>query len=95
MAAEPADPVETVHRDLLHEPGLTPRHREVAAQLGLGASYALPLTAERVGTARHGGLVLRRARRAHRPASAAWWACICGSPPNTSPAASTWAGPAA
>jgi serine phosphatase RsbU (regulator of sigma subunit) len=45
---------ETVHRDLRHEPGLTPRHREVAAQLGLGASYALRLTAEtegRLGTA--------------------------------------------
>jgi serine phosphatase RsbU (regulator of sigma subunit) len=52
--SEPADPVETVHRDLLHEPGLTPRHREVAAQLGLAASYALPIAAEsggRLGTA--------------------------------------------
>ncbi|HEY5833318.1 MAG TPA: PP2C family protein-serine/threonine phosphatase [Streptomyces sp.] len=46
---EPGAPAETVHRDLLHEPGLTPRHREVAAQLGLGASYALPLRAERAG----------------------------------------------
>ena len=48
------DPGEVVHRDLLHEPDLAPRHREVAAQLGLGASYALPLTAEgmgRLGTA--------------------------------------------
>lgn len=55
-AADPADPTaaETVHRDLLHEPGLAPRHREVAAQLGLGASYALPVAAEsggRLGTA--------------------------------------------
>jgi hypothetical protein len=50
----PADPAETVHRDLLHEPGLDPRHREVAVQLGLGASYALRLTPEcggRLGTA--------------------------------------------
>jgi serine phosphatase RsbU (regulator of sigma subunit) len=52
--ADSADAGETVHRDLLHEPGLTPRHREVAAHLGLGASYALPLTADsagRLGTA--------------------------------------------
>ncbi|SEN41422.1 Serine phosphatase RsbU, regulator of sigma subunit [Actinacidiphila rubida] len=45
---------EVVHPDLLHEPGLLPRHREVARQLGLGASYAVPLTAEatgRLGTA--------------------------------------------
>ncbi|MBY8879202.1 PP2C family protein-serine/threonine phosphatase [Actinacidiphila acidipaludis] len=45
---------EVVHHDLLREPGLTPRHREVARQLGLGASYALPLSAEapgRLGTA--------------------------------------------
>lgn len=51
---EPADPAETVHPDLLHEPGLTPRHREVAAQLGLAASYALPIAAQsggRLGTA--------------------------------------------
>jgi serine phosphatase RsbU (regulator of sigma subunit) len=43
-----------VHRDLLREPGLAPRHREVAAQLGLGASYGLRLTAAttgRLGTA--------------------------------------------
>ncbi|MEE4541129.1 SpoIIE family protein phosphatase [Streptomyces sp. V4-01] len=45
---------ETVHRDLRHGPGLTARHREVAVQLGLGASYALRLTSEtagRLGTA--------------------------------------------
>ena len=51
-AADPRG--EVVHRDLLHEPGLSPRHREVAHQLGLGASYALALTAEtagRLGTA--------------------------------------------
>jgi serine phosphatase RsbU (regulator of sigma subunit) len=54
-AAGGADPRgEIVHRDLLHEPGLAPRHREVAHQLGLGASYALALTAGtagRLGTA--------------------------------------------
>ncbi len=53
-SAEPPDPVETVHRDLLHDPALTPRHREVAAHLGLAASYSLPLAAEsggRLGTA--------------------------------------------
>jgi len=51
---EPPDPEETLHRDLLHEPGLAPRHREVATQLGLGASYALGLAAaggDRLGTA--------------------------------------------
>ncbi|WP_037911260.1 PP2C family protein-serine/threonine phosphatase [Actinacidiphila yeochonensis] len=31
------------HRDLLHEPGLAPRHREVALQLGLAASFCAPL----------------------------------------------------
>ncbi|SFE27752.1 Stage II sporulation protein E (SpoIIE) [Actinacidiphila alni] len=48
------DGTEHVHPDLLHEPGLGNRHREVAVQLGLGASYALRLTAEthgRLGTA--------------------------------------------
>lgn len=45
---------ERVHPDLLHEPDLDQRHREVAVHLGLGASYALRLTAEshgRLGTA--------------------------------------------
>ncbi|MFF7155737.1 SpoIIE family protein phosphatase [Streptomyces sp. NPDC008139] len=52
-AARDADG-ERVHADLLHEPGLDRRHREVAVQLGLGASYALRLTAQsagRLGTA--------------------------------------------
>ena len=40
---------EVVHEDLLCEPGLSPRHREVARQLGLGASYALSLSAEATG----------------------------------------------
>ncbi|MEU8352273.1 SpoIIE family protein phosphatase, partial [Streptomyces sp. NPDC048845] len=31
------------HPDLLHEPDLDPRHREVAARLGFAASYAMPL----------------------------------------------------
>lgn len=51
---EPPDPPDTVHRDLLHDPALPPRHREVAAHLGLAASYSLPLAAEsggRLGTA--------------------------------------------
>jgi hypothetical protein len=39
-----------LHRDLLHEPGLAPRHREVAAHLGLAASYAVPLTADSGGS---------------------------------------------
>jgi hypothetical protein len=42
-APEPAG--EIIHADLLHESGLDPRHREVAAHLGFGASYSLPLTA--------------------------------------------------
>ncbi|BBA98626.1 hypothetical protein RVR_4881 [Actinacidiphila reveromycinica] len=37
---------ESVLPDLLHGPGPTTRHREVAAQLGLAASYAVPLIAE-------------------------------------------------
>ena len=45
----PGDCGETLHPDLLHEPDLAPRHREVAAQLGLAASYAMALTAERPG----------------------------------------------
>ncbi|WP_093800121.1 PP2C family protein-serine/threonine phosphatase [Streptomyces sp. Wb2n-11] len=39
-------PGEVAHPDLLGEPGLDPRHREVAARLGYAASYALPLAAE-------------------------------------------------
>jgi serine phosphatase RsbU (regulator of sigma subunit) len=54
-APAPAPPDdEDLHPDLLHEPGLGRRHREVAVQLGLGASYALRLTAQshgRLGTA--------------------------------------------
>jgi hypothetical protein len=45
---------ETVHRDLLHDAALGARHREVAAQLGIGAAYALRLASEtdgRLGTA--------------------------------------------
>ncbi|WP_435127518.1 PP2C family protein-serine/threonine phosphatase [Actinacidiphila sp. bgisy144] len=37
---------ETLLPDLLHGPGPSTRHREVAAQLGLAASYAVPLVAE-------------------------------------------------
>ncbi|WNI16538.1 PP2C family protein-serine/threonine phosphatase [Actinacidiphila sp. ITFR-21] len=49
-----ADPGETLLPDLRHDPALAPRHREVAAQLGLGAGYALGLTTtgrHRLGTA--------------------------------------------
>ncbi|MET9253708.1 PP2C family protein-serine/threonine phosphatase [Streptomyces sp. NPDC003717] len=35
--------------DLFAEPGLDPRHREVAARLGYAASYTLPLAAEGAG----------------------------------------------
>ncbi|WP_442785687.1 PP2C family protein-serine/threonine phosphatase [Actinacidiphila sp. DG2A-62] len=45
---------ESVHRDLLHDAALGARHREVAAQLGIGAAYALRLASEtdgRLGTA--------------------------------------------
>jgi hypothetical protein len=45
---------ELLRPDLLAEPGLDPRHREVAARLGFAASYARPLTADtagRLGTA--------------------------------------------
>ncbi|MCZ4122482.1 PP2C family protein-serine/threonine phosphatase [Streptomyces sp. H39-S7] len=45
----PADSDEIIHPDLPHEPGLDPRHREVAAHLGFDASYALRLTTERTG----------------------------------------------
>ncbi|MFI1799715.1 SpoIIE family protein phosphatase [Streptomyces sp. NPDC020379] len=37
------------HPDIAAEEGLTPRHREVAARLGYGASYALPLESEAAG----------------------------------------------
>lgn len=40
---------ETVHRDLLHDAALGARHREVAAQLGIGAAYALRLASEADG----------------------------------------------
>ncbi|MCZ4094720.1 serine/threonine-protein phosphatase [Streptomyces sp. So13.3] len=45
----PAGRDEIIHPDLPHEPGLDPRHREVAAHLGFDASYALRLTTERTG----------------------------------------------
>ncbi|WP_433894581.1 SpoIIE family protein phosphatase [Streptomyces sp. CA-111067] len=48
-AADPGPPAETVHPDLLHTPGLGPRPREVAAQLGLGACYALRLATRGTG----------------------------------------------
>ncbi|MDJ0342083.1 PP2C family protein-serine/threonine phosphatase [Streptomyces sp. H10-C2] len=45
----PAGRNEVIHPDLPQEPGLDPRHREVAAHLGFGASYALRLTTESTG----------------------------------------------
>ena len=48
-AAEPGPPAESVRPDLLSEPGLGPRARAVAAQLGLGAGYALRLIARGTG----------------------------------------------
>ncbi|MCX5199976.1 serine/threonine-protein phosphatase [Streptomyces sp. NBC_00237] len=41
---EPGDGGPSASPDLLHEEGLDPLHREVAARLGYAASYALPLT---------------------------------------------------
>ncbi|MFE2426397.1 PP2C family protein-serine/threonine phosphatase [Streptomyces sp. NPDC059373] len=50
VPAEVAAPAaEIIHADLLHEAGLDPRHREVAAHLGFGASYSLRLSAEVAG----------------------------------------------
>ncbi|MFF6780925.1 SpoIIE family protein phosphatase [Streptomyces sp. NPDC012510] len=40
---------EIAQPDLFAEDGLDPRHREVAARLGYGASYALPLSTEAAG----------------------------------------------
>ncbi|AEW95372.1 PP2C family protein-serine/threonine phosphatase [Streptantibioticus cattleyicolor] len=46
---------EVINSDLANEPGLDPRHREVAAHLGFHASYGLRLAAEGAG---HLGAVL-------------------------------------
>ncbi|MEU6404115.1 PP2C family protein-serine/threonine phosphatase [Streptomyces sp. NPDC046985] len=48
-AGPPGGDREAVRPDLFAEPGLDPRHREVAARLGYAASYALPLSAEGAG----------------------------------------------
>lgn len=40
---------EMIHADLLHEPGIDPRHREVAVHLGFGASYGLRLACDAIG----------------------------------------------
>jgi hypothetical protein len=42
-------PAEMLHSDLTAEPGVEPRHREVADQLGFGASYGLRLATEHHG----------------------------------------------
>ncbi|CAM5472273.1 PP2C family protein-serine/threonine phosphatase [Streptomyces abikoensis] len=39
----------TAHPDIAADEGLDPRHREVAARLGYGASYAVPLETEHAG----------------------------------------------
>ncbi|ONK12715.1 GAF domain-containing SpoIIE family protein phosphatase [Streptomyces sp. MP131-18] len=43
------EPAEAVHRDIAREDAVHPRHREVAARLGIAASYAVPLAAEAPG----------------------------------------------
>ncbi|GGO86454.1 hypothetical protein GCM10012280_22600 [Wenjunlia tyrosinilytica] len=43
-------PPDLLHPDIAADLSLPPRHREVASQLGIGASYALRLTAETTGT---------------------------------------------
>ncbi|GAA3373124.1 PP2C family protein-serine/threonine phosphatase [Streptomyces sannanensis] len=45
----PVGPDGIAHPDILGEPGLDPRHREVAARLGYAASYTLPLATEAAG----------------------------------------------
>ncbi|GAB2575569.1 PP2C family protein-serine/threonine phosphatase [Streptomyces capparidis] len=40
---------ELIHPDIAADPDLPPRHREVAAGLGIAASYALPLVTEATG----------------------------------------------
>jgi serine phosphatase RsbU (regulator of sigma subunit) len=52
-----AGSAETVLPDLLYGPGPTVRYREVAVQLGLAASYAAPLIAERAVEGRAEGAV--------------------------------------
>ncbi|MFE0460761.1 PP2C family protein-serine/threonine phosphatase [Kitasatospora sp. NPDC058965] len=42
-------PEQLLHRDLAGDPQVAPRFREVAADLGLGACYALPLATEEDG----------------------------------------------
>jgi serine phosphatase RsbU (regulator of sigma subunit) len=54
QATEPRPRLGIVHTDICADDTLDPRHREVAARLGFGASYALPLTThdgKRIGAA--------------------------------------------
>ncbi|MFF9394781.1 PP2C family protein-serine/threonine phosphatase [Streptomyces griseoluteus] len=53
METVPREALLTGTADLLAEPGLDPRHREVAARLGYAASHALPLATDstRIGAA--------------------------------------------
>ncbi|MFD4525087.1 PP2C family protein-serine/threonine phosphatase [Streptomyces sp. NPDC058470] len=48
-AGLPGGEAEITQPDLFAEDGLDPRHREVAAQLGYAASYALPLSTDAAG----------------------------------------------
>ena len=48
-AGLPGGEAEITQPDLFSEDGLDPRHREVAAQLGYAASYALPLSTDAAG----------------------------------------------
>ena len=48
-AGLPGGDAEIAQPDLFAEDGLDPRHREVAARLGYGASYALPLSTQAAG----------------------------------------------
>lgn len=48
-AGLPGGEAEITQPDLFSEEGLDPRHREVAAQLGYAASYALPLSTDAAG----------------------------------------------
>ncbi|MGA5701954.1 PP2C family protein-serine/threonine phosphatase [Peterkaempfera bronchialis] len=43
LLAHEGRPAQLLHTDLARDPGLDPRYRAVAAQLGIGASCALPL----------------------------------------------------
>jgi serine phosphatase RsbU (regulator of sigma subunit) len=49
LPSEDVSHTDVAHPDLLGEPDLDPRHREVAARLGYAASYAVPLATDESG----------------------------------------------